>query len=64
LGNNGFETLRFIPWGNMDRFYEAVVQAVEEAVLNSLTANETMVGRNGHRSPCLPRERLAKLFNL
>nr|WP_042180295.1 P1 family peptidase [Kibdelosporangium sp. MJ126-NF4]CEL14311.1 beta-peptidyl aminopeptidase [Kibdelosporangium sp. MJ126-NF4]CTQ88678.1 beta-peptidyl aminopeptidase (EC 3.4.11.25) [Kibdelosporangium sp. MJ126-NF4] len=57
----GFETLRFVPWGQMDSFYEAVVQAVEEAVLNALTANETMTGREGHRTPHLPRERLMEL---
>ncbi|MEV5546576.1 P1 family peptidase [Streptomyces sp. NPDC052309] len=38
----------------MDRFYTAAVQAIEEAVLNALIANETMVGRNGHRSPAPP----------
>jgi D-aminopeptidase len=57
-----FETLQFVPWGQMDPFYTAVVHAVEEAVLNALTANETMTGRDGHRSPCLPRERLVKLL--
>ena len=51
--------LTFIPWGNLNPFYEAVVQATEEAVLNSLTANEDMTGRDGHRSPALPKARLA-----
>jgi L-aminopeptidase/D-esterase-like protein len=53
------DCLEFVRWSYMDRLYEAVVQAVEEAVLNALTANETMVGRDGHRSPGLPRERVA-----
>ncbi|ONI90381.1 aminopeptidase [Actinosynnema sp. ALI-1.44] len=57
-----FENLRFMPWGQLDPFYEAVVQAVEEAVLNALSANETMIGREGHRSPNLPRERLVELL--
>lgn len=57
-----YETLRFIPWGRMDRFYTAAVQAIEEAVLNALVANETMVGRNGHRSPGLPHDRLRELL--
>ena len=62
-GNDAeFQTLRFIPWSHLDPFYEAVVQSVEEAVLNALIANETMVGRNGHRSPALPREHLVKLL--
>ena len=35
------------------------MQATEEAVVNSLIANEDMTGRDGHRSPALPRHRLA-----
>ena len=46
----------FIPWGRMDDFYTAVVQATEEAVLNSLIANSDMIGRDGNRSPALPHQ--------
>jgi L-aminopeptidase/D-esterase-like protein len=56
-----YDQLTFIPWGSLDPFYEAVVQAAEEAVLNSLTANEDMTGRDGHRSPALPKQRLAEI---
>jgi D-aminopeptidase len=49
-----YAQMNFIPWGRMDDFYTAVVQATEEAVLNALTANTDMVGRDGHRSPALP----------
>jgi L-aminopeptidase/D-esterase-like protein len=56
------QSLRFLPWGQIDPLYTAVVQAVEEAVLNALIANETMIGRDGHRSPALPRERLINLL--
>ncbi|MER7191386.1 hypothetical protein [Streptomyces flaveolus] len=38
------------------------MQAIEEAVLNALIANETMVGRNGHRSPALPHGRPRELL--
>jgi D-aminopeptidase len=58
-GNEHYDRLAFVPWGHLDPFYEAVVQAVEEAVANALTANEEMVGRDGHRSPALPRGRVA-----
>ena len=34
----------------------------EEAVANALVANEDMVGRDGHRTPALPRDRVAELF--
>lgn len=57
-----FEKLSFIPWGQIDPFYEAVVLAVEEAVLNALTANADMTGRDNHRSPALPRDVVAGLF--
>jgi D-aminopeptidase len=56
-----YDQLTFIPWGYLDPFCEAVVQATEEAVLNSLVANKEMVGRDGHRSPALPRDRVAHL---
>ena len=57
-----YDRLTFIPWGNMNPFFTAVVQAVEEAVANALVANEEMTGRDGHRVPALPRERVAALF--
>jgi D-aminopeptidase len=54
--------LDFIPWEHLDPFYEAVVQATEEAVVNALVANEDMTGRDGHRTPALPREQVAELL--
>jgi D-aminopeptidase len=54
--------LRFIPWGWLDPFYAAVVQGTEEAVVNALVAADDMTGRNGHRSPGLPRAQVAGLF--
>jgi L-aminopeptidase/D-esterase-like protein len=48
------QSMSFVPWNWMDPFFAAVVQCVEEAVLNALMANEDMVGRSGHRSPALP----------
>jgi D-aminopeptidase len=55
--------LSFVPWGSLDPFYEAVVQATEEAVVNALVANEEMTGRDGHRTPALPRDRVAGLLS-
>lgn len=57
-----YDSLRFIPWGFLDPFFEAVAQAVEEAVLNALVANDDMTGHRGHRVPALPRERVAELL--
>jgi len=57
-----YDTLTFIPWGKIDPFFEAVVEATEEAVANALIANEDMTGRDRHRSPALPRHRLAEIL--
>jgi L-aminopeptidase/D-esterase-like protein len=53
-GIEDLDRLDFVPWGHIDRFYEATVQAVEEAVLNALATGGEMVGRDGHRTPGLP----------
>jgi L-aminopeptidase/D-esterase-like protein len=60
-GKPEYDQLTFIPWGYLDPFFEVVVQATEEAVANSLVANEDMTGRDRNRSPALPRERLARI---
>ena len=64
VGDNELGTLSFVPWGRIDALYTAVVQSVEEAVLNALVVNADMVGRDGHRSPRLPVDRLAALLGL
>jgi len=62
VSDDEYGTLTFVPWGRMDDLYTAAVQAVEEAVLNALVVNDDMVGRDGHRSPALPHERLLALL--
>jgi len=57
-----YATFRFVPWGRVDAFHEAAVQAVEEAVLNALVAGRDTVGRDGHRVPGLPHDRLRALL--
>jgi len=59
--SSAYDQLRFIPWGRMDPFFTAVVQGCEEAVINALVANDDMTGRNGHRTPALPRDRVAEI---
>lgn len=54
--------LEFLGWDDIDLLFEATVQAVEEAVLNALVANTEMTGRDGHRMPALPRDRVAALL--
>ncbi|MFI6317441.1 P1 family peptidase [Nonomuraea sp. NPDC050556] len=60
--SDDYQQLRFVPWGRMDPFFDAVVRSVEEAVLNALLAAREMTGRDGHRSPALPVDRLLDLL--
>ena len=60
---NAYGHLQFIPWDNINPFFEAVVQATEESVANALIANHDMTGRDGHRSPALPRHRLTEILS-
>jgi D-aminopeptidase len=57
-----YQSLRFVPWGRIDPFYAAAVEAVEEAVLNVLVANEDMVGKGGRRISALPHDVLREAF--
>lgn len=56
--SESYSHMDFIPWGRMDDFYTAVVQATEEAVLNALIANTEMTGRDGNRTPALPHDKV------
>jgi D-aminopeptidase len=49
------------PW-TVSELFLAVVEAVEEAILNSLVAAETMTGRDGHTVHALPRDELVELL--
>ena len=52
------DRLDFVPWGAMDRFFDAVVQATEESVVNALVAGRDMTGYRGRRSPGMPLDRV------
>lgn len=56
------EQLEHVSWGSIDPFYEAVVEATEEAVLNALVAARDTVGRNGHASYALPHDEVRAAF--
>jgi D-aminopeptidase len=59
-GSAAYDSLRFVPWGLIDPFYEAAVWSVEEAVLNALVANQDMVGYQGLLVPALPHSALKR----
>ncbi len=52
--HEGMITARYLGEGAMSAIYEATIQATEEAILNSIFANETMTGRDGFTSRALP----------
>lgn len=55
-------TLAAIPDVDINPFFDATVQAVEEAILNALVANADMTGRDGNFVPALPHDWLAATF--
>ncbi len=59
---NGLSQTSFIPNAHLDPVFEAVIQAVDEAVVNAMVANDTMVGHNGARIEHLPREKVFELL--
>jgi L-aminopeptidase/D-esterase-like protein len=56
-------TIRYdaLPDGALNPLFEATIQAVEEAALNALRADEAMVGRDGHFVPILPHAEVRRL---
>ena len=63
-GNRGLESaeselsLRMLADRGIDPLYEAVIDAVEEALLNAMLAAVTMTGRGGHTAHALPHDLL------
>ena len=54
----------YVPDEDIDGFFEAAVQGVEEAILNSMIANADMEGRDRNFVPAIPHARLAGLLGL
>ena len=52
----------FVPDADINRFFDATVQATEEAILDSMVANEDMTGRDGNFVPALPKAWLEQTF--
>ena len=47
----------------MTPLFMATIEAVEEAIINSLFAAKTMTGRDGHEAKAIPVERILELMN-
>ena len=54
--------VQMLPHDQMDIFFEATAEAVEEAILNALTAAETMVGWQGRTAHALPLDELQRIM--
>jgi len=52
----------FLPEFILSPIFEATVQSVDEAVMNSIVGNQTMVGRDGHRVEGLPVGKVQELL--
>jgi len=53
-------TASFVRNADINPFFDATVEAVEEAILNVLVANANMTGRDGNFAPALPHAWLEK----
>ena len=61
--SEGELTLRMLNDTRIDALYEAVIDVVEESILNALLAAETMTGRGGNTVHALPRELLLEALS-
>ncbi|MBC8037511.1 MAG: P1 family peptidase [Rhizobiales bacterium] len=53
-GKGHARNMEFLSNTSLDQLFQATVEAVEEAVIDAMVVNQTMVGRDGNRSIALP----------
>jgi D-aminopeptidase len=46
----------------MDPLFTATVEATEEAIIDAMIVNETMIGRDGNTTEALPHDRLLDIM--
>lgn len=61
-GHKGARSLAMLPNDEMNPFFEATIQATEEAIVNAMLAGETMQGINGNTVFALPQDRLTEVL--
>lgn len=54
--------VQMVPNSQLNLIFDAVAEAVEEAILNALTGAETMTGQQGRVAHALPLDRLAAIM--
>jgi D-aminopeptidase len=47
---------------DIDPLFVATIEATEEAIIDSMIANQTIVGRDGNASVALPHDRLTDVM--
>jgi D-aminopeptidase len=60
--HNGRVEVSFLGEGELSNIYEAAIQAMDEAIINCMVANEAMTGRDGRVVPALPVEQVQDLL--
>ena len=55
-------SVKTVPNDLMDPIFEATVEVVEEAIVNALVDNQTMIGADNHRVEALPQDKLRELL--
>jgi D-aminopeptidase len=55
--------IRMLPHSHLNPFFQAAAEAVEEAILNSLTSAETMTGYHGRVAHAIPLDQLVEIVN-
>ncbi|WP_417454597.1 P1 family peptidase [Kiloniella sp.] len=55
------QNVSFIPDTDLDFLFKGVIRSMEEAIINSMVANEDMEGRDGNFVPALPHSALKEL---
>ncbi len=54
--------LKMLPHHHLNLFFEAVIESVEESIINAMTSAETMTGYQGHTAHALPIDDLLKVM--
>ncbi len=62
FGDGDALSASFVPDAKLDPLFTATIQSVDEAVLNSLVANETMIGADDHVVHALPHAEVIHLL--
>ena len=61
--NKGLSQVSMLSNSQLDAFFLATIQCVEESVINAMVAAETMVGINGNTVFQLPKEQVIRILN-